>query len=273
MIYIPSPRTIRPCQGFTLLEMSVVLTVIGLILGASITALVLFSHKSQQDVTQQKLTLLQKTLLDYRKAFNRLPCPGDLTTDINTHSFGLEAANPGTGNCISGSPTANFGPATNTVMGMIPTKTLGLPDDMAFDGWGRRIYYAADARMTAKATATLPAAFLRHPISEDATGAIGSILIEDANGNSRTTNAVYLLMSAGENGRGAYGRGASTTRLAIHAGDAREAKNCDCGTNGSSTAFDNTFVQMMPIYNSTPTASFDDLVVFANRADMPGYEE
>ncbi|MDX1975824.1 MAG: VCBS repeat-containing protein [Rickettsiales bacterium] len=33
----------------------------------------------------------------------------------------------------------------NTIAGGVPTKALGLPDDYAFDGWGRRIVYVMDS--------------------------------------------------------------------------------------------------------------------------------
>src|SRR5690242_8346084 len=87
-------------------------------------------------------------------AFNgRRPCPADGQYAINNANFGVEAATPGT--CTGSTPAAPFGPDAGTsyvVGGTIPTKTLNISDDYAFDGWGRRMTYVVDTRATKAST-------------------------------------------------------------------------------------------------------------------------
>jgi hypothetical protein len=102
-------------------------------------------QKKQRVDTENKMVAIQKALLDYRNAMNRIPCPADITPALTSGNFGIEGATAGT--CTGGTPAANFS-SGNNVQGMVPTKTLRLPDDYAFDGWGRRIMYAVDKRFT-----------------------------------------------------------------------------------------------------------------------------
>ncbi len=80
------------------------------------------------------------------------------------------------------------------VEGMVPTKTLRLPDDYAFDGYGRRIMYAVDARFTATN------AFTSIPASNIGT----RMTVLDQSDNPKTTTAAYVLVSFGPDGFGAY---------------------------------------------------------------------
>jgi prepilin-type N-terminal cleavage/methylation domain-containing protein len=131
-------------RGFSLLEMSVVLVIIGVVVAGGVAIIPKVLEKRQFDDTQARLKIVQQALLDYRKAYNRLPCPGDSTLAMSSANFGIEAATAG---ACTGTPAA----VTNNngvSFGMLPVRTLQLPDDMALDGWGRRIGYNVDTRYT-----------------------------------------------------------------------------------------------------------------------------
>jgi len=49
------------------------------------------------------MNAIDQALLNYSVAFNRLPCPADLTRSASSQYYGVEAANPGTSNCTGGS--------------------------------------------------------------------------------------------------------------------------------------------------------------------------
>jgi prepilin-type N-terminal cleavage/methylation domain-containing protein len=132
--------------GFTLLEMSVVLIIITVIVAGGMAMFTGSLQKRQLAETQVKLKAIQQALYSFRLANSRIPCPADVTLAVTDTNFGVEGATLGT--CTGGSPAANFSTGNN-VEGMVPTVTLGLPDEYAFDGWGRRLMYAADARFTA----------------------------------------------------------------------------------------------------------------------------
>ncbi len=315
-------------RAFTLLELSIVLVIISVVMGG---AMLLFNHSidlRQIKETQVKMADIQKALLDYRRAFGRIPCPADATQIMDatsSNNFGIEAANNGT--CTGGTPAANFSMAASTFTGnttntsaivtsvssttnlsvgtlvsgtgipagayiasidsstqitldksatatnsgitisrysvaggMVPTKTLGLPDDYAIDGWGRRIMYMVDVNVTAASGA------VNIPVSDSSTA---RITVNDATGAAKTTSGVYLLLSFGKNGHGGYSRGGSSTRLANYiSADSAELTNCHCDSSGAATAFSVTFVQ-----KSATITAFDDLVVYGTRADLRSLNE
>lgn len=317
----------RSDKAFTLLELSIVLIIISVIMGG---AMVLFTRSldlQQTKETQFKMAAIQDALLKYRRAFNRIPCPADVTRTMDATSsnyFGIEGANNGT--CTGGTPAANFsvtastftGTTTNgsavvtsvssttglavgtlvsgtgitagsyitsidsttqitinnaatatnagvtisiytAVGGMVPTKTLSLPDDYAVDGWGRRIMYMVDVNMTAASGAA------NIPVTDSSTT---RITVKDATGAAKTSSAVYLLLSYGKNGQGGYNRSGSSTRLGSISSDADELTNCHCNANGTSGTFSSTFVQ-----KPATIGVFDDLVLYAARADLRGFNE
>ncbi|MDE3016029.1 MAG: type II secretion system protein [Pseudomonadota bacterium] len=352
----PAPRR-RLAQddekAFTLLEMSIVLVIIATVIVGGMTMFSAALQKRQLQETQAKLAAIQKALLDYRVAMNRIPCPADVTIAIGSANFGVEASAAGdcyntgavkanfqnllqatNGATTSGSTTITYHanhanvsiaagmsatgagipggdsltsatPAQGTLVtaatatasgltftfldnveGMVPTKTLRLPDDYAIDGWGRRIMYAVDARFTAGS------AFIANPTVDGppppctapcTPNAATRMTVNDASGNPKTTAAAYVLLSFGPNGHGAFPRGSGTTPLTIPASrissgsvNADELKNCDCNSATPPIA-QNTggifgvFVQKLATQDSATlnhTNDFDDIVVYGTRADL-----
>jgi prepilin-type N-terminal cleavage/methylation domain-containing protein len=86
-------------QGFTLLEMSVVMVIIGSVAAGGMTTFSASLQQRQLQETQYKLQAIQKALYDFSMVNNRFPCPGDITLSISDPNFGAEGVNPGT--CIS----------------------------------------------------------------------------------------------------------------------------------------------------------------------------
>ncbi len=260
--------------GFTLFEMSIVLLII-----ASMTAggAAMFSaslEKSRTDATNAKLATIQQALLDYRRAYNRLPCPADATlTNTGTQYFGVEAN--AAGDCIStGTIKADFS-SGNIVEGMVPTKTLQMPDDYAFDGWGRRFMYVVDNRFTAID------AFSSIPVTE-VVPAVDRITVTDETGTAKTTQAAYAVLCFGPDGHGAYPRNVvAGTRISFAAPpqhpivNVNELTNCHCsGIDGTSATFSPNFVQGMATQDPTNQYNlFDDILVYATRGNLHALNE
>ncbi|MDX2112176.1 MAG: type II secretion system protein [Alphaproteobacteria bacterium] len=93
-------------QGFSLLELSIVLVIIGLVTAGGIAMMLRSVDNTQKKITDFRMAVIQKALLDHRRAFRRLPCPGDPVVAISHANFGVEAANPG--RCMGGAPEARF---------------------------------------------------------------------------------------------------------------------------------------------------------------------
>lgn len=246
------PRTGQ--RGFSLLELSIVLIIVGTLTALGVTAGINQIESSRRSQTAEKMAKINEALLIFRKANDRIPCPASLTLASDNANFAVEAANPGI--CTGGTPAANFS-ASGVVEGTVPAKALGLPDEFVFDGWGNRIKYAVNRAFTAAA------GFSDNPINETCVG----VQINDAAGGVRSSGAAYLLLSHGANGHGAYTRAGGAKNTGSTNTD--ELQNCNCDNTGAATAYNGTYVQKDLAQNAaTATDKFDDIVFFRERWQM-----
>ncbi len=257
--------------GFTLVELSIVLIIIAIVAGVGLTATKDTLENARRAATENKLNEIEKALLAFRNGpANRLPCPADITlTDSSAH-YGKEAAN--LGDCVGGTPAAadvsgNNGSSTvegypPAVSGGIPTRALNLPDSYMFDGWGRRFVYVVDSHATAYNAFNI--------IPPNANNC--SIWVTDAAAGPRSGinawhgGAIYMLMSHGPNGHGAYITG--STRISSGSTNFDEQTNCRC--DNTAAAADPTSLPYFVQRDLTEDAGdvnnkFDDIVRFKER--------
>ncbi|MDR0735877.1 MAG: prepilin-type N-terminal cleavage/methylation domain-containing protein [Zoogloeaceae bacterium] len=112
---------VRPPQGFTLLEMAVVLLILALLLGGLILPLAAQREARQWRAAAQELAEIQAALLGYAVLHGHLPCP-----DVSGDGVAADS-------CVAPSAHEN----------LLPFKSLGLNDGN--DPWGARWRYRADA--------------------------------------------------------------------------------------------------------------------------------
>ena len=272
MIPMPLPSHSRARLGFTLIELSVVLVIISLLTSAGLTLGMAMIERERVTQTNRKLDAIEEALLSYRKSISRLPCPADITQAITAANFGVEAATPGT--CWGGSPAANFRDSVPVVVGgMIPVRSLQLPDDYGFDGWGRRIFYEVTTAYTGANYFTATSAVT------DVTNAKVQVYSADptvaANEKTNVTigRGVYGLVSFGKNGYGAWRRNVSsiTDRNFNSSMTALEGYNCNCSTTAANGSWDLKLVQA----NSNPTSAntYDDIVRYKVRSQLRSASE
>jgi prepilin-type N-terminal cleavage/methylation domain-containing protein len=252
-------------SGFTLLEMAIVLILVSLLLLMSVRFLDVILRDREERYTETKLTVLQHAINEYRRTFDRLPCPADLTQDSGAMYFGVEAySTVDELDCVSGTPGANHSDGA-TAVGMVPTRTLQLPDEYAFDGWGRRILYAVDLRLAERYSNG--EAFGRNPITTTpeyitVTSPIAS------GGGVRTSDAAYVLLSFGANGHGAFSR-AGVGPIVSGTPTSEELTNCACDASGAPVHLPKlAFVQGTAGQSSGMTDAMDDIVIFVTRSQL-----
>ena len=102
-------------QGFSLLEMAIVLVVVGLLLGGSLIPLSIQMEKQDRDATERQLQDIREALIGFALTNGRLPCPD---TDNDGQMNGLAS-------CTSS-------------VGVIPWVDLGLGQQ---DAWGQPFTY------------------------------------------------------------------------------------------------------------------------------------
>jgi hypothetical protein len=243
--------------GFSLLQTSVMLMMAALVLISLIPGQQAGDTNQKIIDTIARLNKVEDGMQRFMALRGRRPCPADGIYDVNEANFGLEAgavtANSPLGSCKGGTPVASMGPDGTgyIVAGMIPTKTLALPDDYAFDAWGRRMAYYVDIRATASASCYATKTGSLQVRTKDPTGAV-----------VHTDNVMYAYVSRGPGGYGAWPAQGSTLASRINNGSADSDKQANAGVNvlspftGVLSNFTNILVR------KDRTSNFDDVVYY-----------
>ncbi len=130
-------------RGFTLIELAVVITIVGLLSIAAIGFAIPTIKTARTLETQNKITQIQTALRSYAMTNYRLPCPAnpDRTpagnAAPNDPPWGFERGSGIDGNVL---PNGGCGNLPNNV-GVVPFGTLGLSEEDVKDGWGNMISY------------------------------------------------------------------------------------------------------------------------------------
>lgn len=161
--------------GFSLIELSVVLLIIGLLLITSFEGSKYFLIQNHIKATNVKLNAIQRAIEIYVRRTGHLPCPAPLT------------ATSGNSECGTGE-----GSSKTILVGGVPYRDLDLTADLSHDSWGGKFVYSVYA----------PASTSVKSLNDDATDYLE--INENSVGNVVTENAVYSLASMGRNKYGAY---------------------------------------------------------------------
>lgn len=234
-------------NGFTLIELSIVLIIISLILGSILGLGNAQIAASKINSTKQKQQTIQLALSRFISFNHRLPCPAVATLSKGETGYGMEASNQGI--CADTNPGAGGLVAT----GIVPFSSLGLTDEAASDGYYNRFTYQVALAATNTNQETVVG--LRGASS---THSSTPILLRSApNGNQSNDcnpdnlpynpcSAVVMLVSHGRNGLGSYSED----------GDLRAAPS---GQDELENA-DNDSAFVIKGYSDVANNPFDDIV-------------
>lgn len=195
----------RTQRGFTLIELSIVLLIVGLLLAGGVNMLSSSTDSARYKESSSHLQEVRNALMAYYTQFQRLPCP-------DTDADGIENP-PGGGVCTS-------------PRGWLPHVTLGIGDS---DAWGERIRYVVNGAFTDAAAVTNFCTTGAAPFSRS--NAAWRIQVQDTAAVPQTMGdwAGFALISTGKNGR-ATNSGMATPFDATGgcaALNALETENCD----------------------------------------------
>ena len=210
-------KNMQKKNGFTLIELSIVLVIIGIMLYASISIGAIQVEAAKLKQTRDKIAKLDHALQLYFETNNALPCPAGGALPFGNANFGIGGTiNPSSALGDATCPNAVAAPSgTPTIyIGVVPTRDLDLSDDFMMDGWGNRITYVVSAacvdsdnwsdndlssnyKCTNGVTATGSNGNLYYQAG-------GAIVVSDNSNKVRSPYAVYMVISHGRNGLGGY---------------------------------------------------------------------
>ncbi|MBL8429844.1 MAG: type II secretion system protein [Dechloromonas sp.] len=190
------PKHHRIQQGFSLIELTVVLVIVALLSGGLMLGLAAQREANSYQEAQRQLDSAKEALLGFAISNGRLPCPA-------TANLANTDANAGRENCAS-------------AHGVLPWATLGLPES---DPWGRRLTYYAQAAFTATVAAGALASFTLDTQ--------GNANVKDAaaSGYDIASGLPAVIVSHGSRGFGGYQ--SSGAQLLGAAGEEAENSNAN----------------------------------------------
>jgi hypothetical protein len=207
---------------------------------------------------QRKLDAIGKALYDHRILHNKLPCPSDSSLAATSANFGLQANGASDGSCSVGNGIAsnintNQNPP-NVYGGGVPVRTLGLPDDHAFDPWGNQFTYYVLRVANISTNFTYAGGIRSMALS-------GYIHVMDESGsNLDYPNTMAAVISHGQNGHGAFNN--AGVRVNNSVTNERELHNCSCDENADPalvSLVELYFQRYLPTHYANSRTQFDDV--------------
>lgn len=258
----------KPNSGFTLIELSIVLVILGILIAGIIQFFGGIAEIRKEQETRAKIEEIQEALLAFTTKNGRLPCPANRNAAFPGSDFGIEtdcqASQSFECPIISGTSErecADSGSGSNEIRtGVLPVRTLGLPDEYMFDAWDNRFTYSAIKDITEKqgscGTYNSDSAALGviriQGISGDVINPPKECL--DASGaNPACASVAYNIISHGENGIGAFNR------------DGNQSIQCDTATaEGENCDNDNIFKDILENEGTGTDANalYDDIIAW-----------
>lgn len=272
-------------RGYTLIEMSIVVSVVGLLLASFISAYTIYIKTKAQQTTENNASLLKASLSNFLVQFGRYPCPARIDLPRTDPYYGMESecdplvtvpppsdptapvypAVVTAGTCANGlcfedglTPVdVNPGPVLNEVIpkirrGSIPFRAMGIPEDQAEDGYGNRFQYAV----------TEPLAVTTSYVRRSG----GVVIHNDATPPTELTpvdnRAHYVIFSSGPDKAGAYSR--YGLLLAPCAATGLDAENCN-----TSPANPLAIYRAAKYAPAATAIHFDDYVSFYSSVETP----
>lgn len=242
------PRWQRIWRGFTLLELSISIAVIGIMLGSTAVVLSDKIDGSQVEESKERIDEITEALIAYKVRNGNLPCPASLTTVPGNAAFGREV---NSGDCTYTSAPAGTSRIETTggsgifmLRGAVPVYDLLLPPSYAADMYGNLYTYS-----------------VMQPLTEEGTFDDGAaaIVVKNAGGTDIITDGAFVVVSHGKEGEGAYRLLSGAQTVACGATNL-DIENCDA---------DVTFIDTLPSDDQAQGANyFSDLVRWKSKPSL-----
>jgi prepilin-type N-terminal cleavage/methylation domain-containing protein len=251
-------KTRHSSQGFTLIELAIVLFIAGLILAGALGPLATQIEQRERQSTQEILVEIRENLIGYALANGHLPCPdcpdntigscGTVETALGADKIndGIEDGTDDPVSTASNDRSATPFEQCATEVGNLPWATLGVAEN---DAWGAHFIYRVteDFADNIDGTGSCTNTTLNVSFCLDS-GNDADIDVEDANGNAVAQDLPVVVVSIGRNSDEAF------------ADLSAEEKENQDNYNGSPA--DTTFVSAD--YSRQAGSEFDDILIWVS---------
>lgn len=234
--------THAPQRGFSLIELSAILTIAAIL---AVTYLQWLQSRSTEDAnaivaTNQKMRIIEDAVLDFITTHHRLPCPmNPLTREDNTLSSGGTSTYKFGWERMSHSTSSPYQTCASPI-GSVPVYALGLDARYLLDGWNRRFtFHVSPARCndrTADAIGCSPEDYANNGVLLAVNDAYDLSILDNENTFPSPVNALFVIVSHGSNGLGAYTPAGIQMTTPNAATEADEFNNTDGYTTASTTS-------------------------------------
>jgi prepilin-type N-terminal cleavage/methylation domain-containing protein len=251
-------------KGFTLIEISIVLIIVGLMVAGASSGLVSYLNQERQNITKDRLQAIQEALDNYYQVNGRYPCPASYRARVDVDANFARISDPTCDTAIAGPGSVGFGTirvagrANLCVrIGTIPTRNLNLSDEYMFDKWNNRLTYAVTEQLAGS----------RFP-SRACNGAnvvsgadLGAINVVDSGGNTLLNTAGtahYIVLSHGSDLEGYGFNGNNPSGGCSNNAGNLDRFNCD---HIASATPDATFIKTL-LSSQNNGNQYDDIVFY-----------
>jgi prepilin-type N-terminal cleavage/methylation domain-containing protein len=269
-------------QGFTLIEMAIVVTVIGLIIASAAPIYKQYRDDRAAKQTTDSVRSVSEAIGSYRATRGRYPCPAPLTARPGDPTYGHEEASCRTapqsafinipvGTCVGGicaqqslaarafdlDNNGVVDPATETLrvrIGAVPFRELGLQEESSLDGYRNRIYYVVTEQQAQQSTFEMDRGGIEI-VKDDGTTALNP-----------AGSGHFLVYSAGVDSAGAFTY--EGTQTACPAAGTAQGENCDFGNTAATIA---TFSNVQRS-DAAGNQKFDDVMSWFTMAGVPQWQ-
>ncbi len=257
----PHPRT---RNGFSLLELSIVMAIVSVVAVMGLESAALYMNRTAYSTTKEKLTVIKAAMEKHRFVYGYLPCPAR-AVGTSDASYGKEyRVGSDCGTTLM----------TGVYYGLIPVRDLNLPLGFMKDGYGSEMNYIVSANLNKPGTA---AGQFSNGASAGAISVRTGRIQQPCSTVCQTiADAAYMIFSPG-----ADKRGASATQCLPNANTVIDGMidtvNCRFGgatkvrINGSGsqvTIPNNVFYDSRFNNGRVEQMHFDDLVIWQTKGQL-----
>ena len=249
-------------QGFSLVELSIVIAIVSVVAVLGLESIGLFMNRTAYRVTQERMAVIKDALNKYRFVNGALPCPANFNLAPSNVNYAKEARAGG---------ACNASIMNNQHYGLVPVRDLNLPFTYLKDGYGSTLRYIVTPAL---ARAGAASGQFSNPAS------VGQIIIRTGKIEQPCTTlcqeiaqAAYVVLSFGADRRG------STPGSCIPSADYDgmiDSVNCRFGVgqvrvNGSGAVAaipDHVFYDSRYNNGSVEEMHFDDIIIWQTKSQL-----